>query len=104
MSLKRRQQRAAGLPPGESGYENMAGRRLLKIRQYEVASYYDLPDVQGAPSEVHFRLHVDPLPMPLVVRLKTPVACDTLIAALERSRYKVWPLPEDMAGIDGEGI
>ncbi|HEV3312432.1 MAG TPA: hypothetical protein VG815_18120 [Chloroflexota bacterium] len=80
---------SAKLPPVNRTPENTAGMAFLPIEDYHVGSWGPLPDGKGPSTQVHFTIRVEGLPF--VIRLKSADACDTLIAALQRHRYDVWP-------------
>ena len=62
----------------------------LEIKGYEVSSWCPLTCGQGPTTQVHLALDIPQLPLPLVLRIKSRRAINTLIAALERHRDDVW--------------
>jgi hypothetical protein len=79
------------LPPPDRIPQNVAGMAILPIESYTVASYGPQPDGRPPQTEVHLVIRVRGLPEPLVMRLKSADAADTLIAALQRHRFDIWP-------------
>jgi hypothetical protein len=82
---------SANLPPPNRIPRNTAGLAFLPIEEYEVVEWGPLPDGKGPSTQVHFVLRIQGSEIPLVMRLKSAEACDTLIAALQRHRNGVWP-------------
>lgn len=79
------------LPPVNENIQNTAGMPAIEIDRYEVREWHPLPDGKGKPTQVHFLLYLKGLEPPLVIRLKSKDAADTLIESLTRHRLAVWP-------------
>ena len=80
----------AELPPPNRTPRGVGGMRVHFIEEYDVASWCPTPDGSGPPEQVHVLFRIKGHPTPLVMRLKTQEATDTLIAALQRHRRDVW--------------
>ena len=91
-SRARRQRAIDALPPVNRIPINLPPE-LMSIKHYTVASWCPARDGKGPATAValHLTLDLDGDEFEIVMRLKTPDAVDTMIAALERHRNDVWP-------------
>ena len=75
--------------PEETGSKKLGGF-CFPVSEYHVYSW--CPNDQGInPEQVHISLHLTGFEHPLVLRLMTADAVDTLVAALRRHQREVWP-------------
>jgi len=75
------------LPPPSNNKRQLAG---LKCLGYSVGSWCPTPDGTGPATAVAIEFEIEGVP-PLIVRLKSPNAVDTLIQTLLRHKRDVWP-------------
>ena len=89
---ERRQRAADALPPMNRIPVNLEGR-MFEIVEYGVADWCPARDGKGPAEAValHLKINLEGILFEIVMRLKTPTAVDTMIAALERHRNSVWP-------------
>ncbi len=79
------------LPPPSRQLHTLTG---LSIESYTVGSWCPTPDGTGPATAVGLSLTVvglAPVPVDLVMRLKTPAAVDNMIQSLLRHKRDVWP-------------
>lgn len=70
---------------------DVIGPVVFNIREYHILEWCP-PGQPDVPTQVHFALILDPPGTPpMIVRIKSPEACDQLINALRRHRLSVWP-------------
>ena len=70
--------------------ENLDNVKVIPVKEYMVASWCQMPEGKGQPTQVHLVLKTS-AELPIVLRLKSKDAVDILIEALERHRNDVWP-------------
>jgi hypothetical protein len=96
MSHRKRTPRPGyGLPPMTDHRGKMPeatlGPVVFIIREYHILEWCP-PGQPDVPTQVHFALMLDPPGTPpMIMRIKSPEACDQLINALRRHRRNVWP-------------
>lgn len=67
----------------------------FQVEEYTVASWTPLLDGQGKTTQVVIELIVKDFPAPLILRLKSRRAVETLLAALRWHANDVWPEGRD---------
>lgn len=67
--------------------KNMA---VLEVDEIRVASWSPDPEAVEPPEQVHLLIRVRGIVDPFVVRFRSPVALDELVAALQSHRDEVW--------------
>ena len=71
---------------------NLADGKYYDSPELKVVEWHPLPNGEGNPTQVHlvFKLGTGHV----ILRLKSKVACESLIMALQQHSASVWPLTE----------
>ena len=84
----------AVLPPIREEIQNLAGKAVFEIIEWGVFEWHPLPNGQGDPTQVHFKLVIDDQLPPFIMRIKSRKAAEQLMEAIRRHADNVWPTEE----------
>lgn len=68
---------------------------VMPVRGYHVGEWTPERDGKGKTTQVHLLLEIGHEGPPIVLRLKSRKACETLISALQTHMDGVWPKGEE---------